>query len=97
MNKGKKILELLSKIPIDLEGVSQENMDQQILRASIIAEYDALNLYHQMMDMTNDEEIVEVLRHVIDEEEDHVALFQEILKKLDANFASKLNGESEIE
>jgi len=97
MNKGKKILELLSKIPIDLEGVSQENMDQQILRAAIISEYDALNLYHQMMDMTNDEEIVEVLRHVIDEEEDHVALFQEILKKLDANFASKLNGESEIE
>lgn len=91
MNKGKKILELLSKIPIDLEGISQENMDQQILRSSIIAEYDAINLYEQLLDMTEDEAIRETLLHVIDEEKDHVALFQNVLRSLDTEQADKLD------
>lgn len=100
MNKGKKILELLSKIPIDLEGISQENMDQQILRAAIISEYDAINLYSQMMDMTEDEAIRETLLHVINEEKDHIALFQSALRGLDPDQDDKfdtykLNGEEE--
>jgi len=91
MNKGKKILEMLSKILIDLEGVSQENMDRQILRASIIAEYDATNLYEQMLDMTEDEAVREALLHVIDEEKDHIAIFQEALRGLDPEQADKFD------
>jgi len=100
MNKASKICELLSKISIDLEGISQENMDQQILRAAIIAEYDAINLYSQFFSQTEDEEIMEVLHHVIDEEKDHIALFQNALCNLDPEQADKLdnyelNGEEE--
>jgi rubrerythrin len=39
---------LLSKIPINLERIAKEDLDKEILRAAIIAELDAVNLYEQM-------------------------------------------------
>ena len=39
---------MLSKIPITLERISKEDLDNEILRAAIIAELDAVNLYEQM-------------------------------------------------
>jgi rubrerythrin len=38
---------MLSQIPINIEKVAKENRDQEILRAGIIAELDAINLYEQ--------------------------------------------------
>ena len=43
---------LLSKIPVDLQNVSEEDIDKEILRAAIIAELDAVNLYEQMASLT---------------------------------------------
>ena len=47
----------MSKIPVLLEKVDRENIDKEILRASIIAELDAINFYEQMADITTDENI----------------------------------------
>src|SRR5665647_1745541 len=39
---------MLSTIPIDLNEIDKGNIDKEILRAGIIAELDAINLYEQM-------------------------------------------------
>jgi rubrerythrin len=39
---------MLSKIPIKLEDIDEKDLDKEILRDGIIAEYDAINLYEQM-------------------------------------------------
>jgi len=36
---------MLSKIPLDLQKIGKEHLDKEILRAGIIAELDAINLY----------------------------------------------------
>ena len=35
---------MLSKIPIDLKKINPENIDNEIIRAGLIAELDAINL-----------------------------------------------------
>ncbi len=59
---------MLSKIPINLERISKENLDKEILRAGIIAELDAINLYEQMAAMTEDTEIKRILLDIAKEE-----------------------------
>lgn len=39
---------MLSQIPLNLEKIKQKDIDREILRAGIIAELDAINLYEQM-------------------------------------------------
>ncbi len=39
---------MLSKIPIELAKIKKENVDKEILRAAVIAELDAINLYEQI-------------------------------------------------
>ena len=48
---------LLSKIPVDLKNVSEGDIDKEILRAGIIAELDAVNLYEQMAGLTKNANI----------------------------------------
>lgn len=48
---------MLSTIPIDLKEIDKKNIDKEILRASIIAELDAINLYEQMAFLTKNEAI----------------------------------------
>lgn len=43
---------MLSKIPLNLEKIKKEDLDKEILRAGIIAELDAINLYEQMAAIT---------------------------------------------
>jgi len=70
---------LLSKIPINLERISKENLDKEILRAGIIAELDAINLYEQMAAMTQNAEIKAILLDIAKEEKTHVGEFQALL------------------
>lgn len=70
---------MLSAIPINLEKMVQEDLDKEILRAAIIAELDAINLYEQMAGMTTNEYIREVLLDVAREEKTHVGEFQALL------------------
>jgi len=70
---------LLSKIPINLERINKEILDKEILRAGIIAELDAINLYEQMAAMTQSAEIKTILLDIAKEEKTHVGEFQTLL------------------
>jgi len=70
---------MLSKIPIDLERIKKGDLDKEILRSAIIAELDAINLYEQMADMTQNRNIRKLLLDVAREEKTHVGEFQVLL------------------
>ena len=70
---------MLSRIPINLEKIKKENLDKEILRAGIIAELDAINLYEQMAAMTENEDIKTILLDIAKEEKTHVGEFQALL------------------
>lgn len=70
---------LLSKIPINLDRIGKENLDKEILRAGIIAELDAINLYEQMAAITENTDIKRILLDIAKEEKTHVGEFQTLL------------------
>lgn len=74
---------MLSKIPFDLQKINPSDLNKEILRASIIAELDAINLYEQMAALTTDENIRKILLDVAKEEKTHVGEFQALLLNLD--------------
>jgi len=89
---------MLSNIPIDLSKVKQEDMDKEILRAAIIAELDAINLYEQMANMTNNNDMKKILLDVAKEEKTHVGEFQELLLRQDEEQVGELQaGKEEVE
>ncbi|MFQ6010275.1 MAG: ferritin-like domain-containing protein [Candidatus Aenigmatarchaeota archaeon] len=89
---------MLSKIPIDIGKVRKEDLDKEILRAGIIAELDAINLYEQMAELAQDENIKKVLLDVTKEEKTHVGEFQTLLLELDKEQAKEMEeGKKEVE
>lgn len=74
---------MLSKIPINLEKIKKEDIDKEIVRAGIIAELDAINLYEQMAAMTAREDLRKILLDIAQEEKTHVGEFQTLLLELD--------------
>lgn len=89
---------MLSKIPINLEGIKKEDIDREILRAGIIAELDAINLYEQMAAMTQKKDIKNVLLDIAKEEKTHVGEFQTLLLRLDKEQERELEeGRKEVE
>jgi rubrerythrin len=89
---------MLSKEPIDLSKIGKENTDKEILRLAIIAELDAINLYEQLAEMTEDENIKKVFLDVAKEEKTHVGEFQAMLLKLDREQVEELEkGRKEVE
>jgi rubrerythrin len=88
---------MLSKIPIDLEQIKKEGLDKEILRASIIAELDAINLYEQMAEMTQNKIIRKLLLDVAREEKTHVGEFQTLLLMEDEQQEKELEeGKKEV-
>ena len=89
---------MLSTIPIDLKEIDKKNIDKEILRASIIAELDAINLYEQMASLTKNEAIKANLLDVAKEEKTHVGEFQALLLQIDSEQADELeHGKREVE
>jgi len=89
---------MLSTIPIDLKEIDNKNIDVEILRAGIIAELDAINLYEQMASLTKSETIKANLLDVAKEEKTHVGEFQALLLQLDSEQADELeHGKREVE
>jgi len=89
---------LLSKIPINLEKVKKENLNKEILRAAVIAELDAINLYEQMAALTEDESIKKILLDIAKEEKTHVGEFQTLLLRNDTEQEKELEeGKKEVE
>ncbi|HIE23930.1 MAG TPA: rubrerythrin [Candidatus Korarchaeota archaeon] len=89
---------MLSKIPINLDLVNEKDLDKEILRAGIIAELDAINLYEQMAAVTKDEKIRMILLDIAKEEKTHVGEFLALLLKLDEEQVKELEeGRKEVE
>jgi rubrerythrin len=53
------------------------------IRLNIEAELDAINLYAAHLEATDNEEAKAILRHVMDEEREHAALFWQLIARLD--------------
>jgi rubrerythrin len=89
---------MMSQIPADLEKLSKKDLDKEILRAAMIAELDAVNLYEQMAAMTKCEDIRKVLLDIAREEKTHVGEFQTLLLNRDKEQEKELaEGRKEVQ
>jgi len=88
---------MLSKIPLSLEKVGKEDLNKEILRAGIIAELDAINLYEQMAALTKNKNIRKILLDIAKEEKTHVGEFQTLLLMEDKEQEKELEeGKKEV-
>jgi rubrerythrin len=89
---------MLSKIPIDIGRIKKEDLDKEILRAAIIGELDAINLYEEFANMTDNKDIKAVLMDIAQEEKTHVGEFQTMLLRIDNEQEIELGkGKKEVE
>jgi rubrerythrin len=89
---------MMSEIPIDLSKIKKENIDKEILRVGLIAELDAINLYEQLAEFTENKDIKRVILDIAKEEKTHVGEFQALLLQLDNQQKSELEaGKIEVE
>jgi rubrerythrin len=88
---------MLSRIPFNIENGKGEDVDREILRAGIIAELDAINLYEQMASVAQNGDIKKVLLDIAREEKTHVGEFQTLLLRVDKEQERELEeGEKEV-
>jgi len=89
---------MLSRIPIKIDNIAKEDLDKEILRAGIIAELDAINLYEQMAAMTKNDDIKRILLDIAKEEKTHVGEFQALLLINDEEQKKELDeGKKEVD
>jgi rubrerythrin len=89
---------MLSQIPVDFNKVKKEELNNLILRAAIIGELDAINLYEQMAALTNNEDIRKVMLDIAKEEKTHVGELQTMLLRLDQEQVQELEqGKKEVQ
>jgi rubrerythrin len=89
---------MLSQIPLNLDKVKKEFVDKEILRLGMIAELDAINLYEQMAEYTQNKDIKKVILDIAREEKTHMGEFQTLLLKLDRQQVTELEaGKKEVE
>ncbi len=88
---------MLSQIPLNLDKVKKEFVDKEILRLGMIAELDAINLYEQMAEYTQNKDIKKVILDIAREEKTHMGEFQTLLLKLDRQQVAELEaGKKEV-
>lgn len=89
---------MFSKVPIDINKIKKEDIDRELLRISISAELDAISLYEQMANITDNADLKAVLLDVAQEEKTHVGEFQTMLLRLDEEQVKELEkGRKEVE
>ena len=89
---------MFAKEPIDLDKISKEFTDREILRFALAAELDAINFYEQMAEYTDDDILKQVLLEVAKEEKEHVGEFQTLLLRLDKQQVDEMEeGKEEVE
>lgn len=88
----------MSELPTDIDEVSKEDVDKEILRTGIIAELDAVNLYEQMAAKAESPDIKKILLDIAKEEKTHVGEFQALLLERDKQQVEELEaGKKEVE
>lgn len=65
--------------------------DLEMIREDLIGELQAINQYQQHIESLENEEVVTILEHVIEEEKEHVAELLKVLSVLDPIQAEKLS------
>lgn len=89
---------MMSSLPINLEKVKKEILDNEIARVGIIAELDAINLYEQLAAMAQSEALKKILLDIAKEEKTHVGEFQALLLEMDKEQKKELEeGKEEVE
>jgi rubrerythrin len=89
---------MLSKIPIDIGKIRKDDLDREIIRAAIIGELDAINLYEESANMTDNEDLRAVLMDIAGEEKTHVGELQTMLLRMDSEQEIELDkGKKEVE
>lgn len=89
---------MLSKIPIDMKKVREEDITKEVLRVAIIAELDAVNLYEELASAVEDEDVRAVFMDVAKEEKTHAGEFMTMLLKEDEEQVKELEkGRKEVE
>jgi rubrerythrin len=89
---------MLSQIPVDLTKVKKDALNNEVLRAAIIGELDAINLYDQLAAQTDNEDIRKVMLDIAKEEKTHMGELQTLLVRLDAEQAQELEaGKKEVQ
>lgn len=94
------IMELMSSIPVSqtLSNVKQEDINKEILRAAIISEYDAINLYEQLSARADNPRLKVLLLDIAKEEKTHVGEFEEMLRVIDREQEEEsINGAEEVQ
>ena len=66
--------------------------DLEMLRDDLISELDAVNQYEDHILEIENEDAVNTLKHIIDEEKEHVAELLRLIQNLDRAQAEKLKG-----
>lgn len=88
---------MLSQIPVDFNKVKKDELNNVILRAAIIGELDAINLYKQMAALTDNEDIRKVMLDIAKEEKTHVGELQTLLLRLDQEQVQEIEqGKKEV-
>lgn len=78
--------------------IEEAKDDLEILRLSMIAELDAVNLYERMAKIAKDERVAEVLLDVAYEEKVHAGEFETLMEELDKDYEpAEEEGEEEVE
>jgi rubrerythrin len=75
---------MLSFSPLELSKLKKEEIDKEILRLAIVAEFDAISLYEQMAQTTDNKEMKKALLDIAREEKTHVGEFQALLLRIDS-------------
>ena len=77
--------------------MKKKKLNNEILRAAIIGELDAINLYEQLAALTDNEDIGKVMLDIAKEEKTHVGELQTMLLRLDQEQAQELEqGKKEV-
>ena len=89
---------MLSQTPINLEKVTKENLNKEILRVGMVAELDAVSLYEQLEAMTEDVIIKRALMDIAKEEKTHIGEFEALLLERDPEQVKESEkGKKEVE
>ena len=62
---------------------SKVHKDQEMIRTALIAELDATSLYQAQLDNLDNKEAIRVIKHIIDEEKEHIAELSCLIMRLD--------------
>jgi rubrerythrin len=81
---------VFSEVPIELKNISEEDIDKELMRVAIMAEFDAINMYEQMANLTDNENLKTILLDIAKEEKVHAAMFQTVLMEVDHEYLKVL-------